>query len=223
VVKAVSFFKRRAGMPVEEFQAYWRSRHPEVVTKLSGVRRYVQSHTRPAAYRSGEPVYDGIAEVWFEDTAAMHALRGTAEMAAVQADEARFIDRSTMGLIIADDHLVKDGPAPPGGAKGIGFVRRKPGMTVEAFQRHWRNVHGPLGAALPTLRRYVQSHTRLSAYDRGRDPAWDGIAIVWFDHSAALRAATTTPEWDRAKADDGNFIAPGPVSFIITTEHVIVA
>jgi len=223
VVKAVSFFKRRAGMPVEEFQAYWRRRHPEVVTKLSGVRRYVQSHTRPAAYQSGEPVYDGIAEVWFEDTAAMHALRGTAEMAAVQTDEARFIDRSTMGLIVADDHVVKDGPAPSGGAKGIGFVRRKPGMTVEAFQRHWREVHGPLGAALPTLRRYVQSHTRLSAYNRGRDPAWDGIAIIWFDDSAALRAATTTPEWDRANADDGNFIAPGPVSFIITTEHVIVA
>jgi uncharacterized protein (TIGR02118 family) len=168
-------------------------------------------------------VYDGIAEVWFEDTAAMHALRGTAEVAAVQADEARFIDRSTMGLIITDDHVITDGPVPPGAAKGAGFVRRKPGMTVEAFQRHWREIHGPLGAALPSLRRYVQSHPRPSAYDRGRDPAWDGIALIWFDDSAALRAATTTPAWERAKADDGNFIAPGPVAFIITTEHVIVA
>ena len=74
MVKALSFFKRRGGMPVEEFQGYWRSRHPDVVTKLPGLRRYVQSHTRPAAYQRGEPVYDGIAEVWFEDTAAMHAL-----------------------------------------------------------------------------------------------------------------------------------------------------
>jgi uncharacterized protein (TIGR02118 family) len=223
MVKALSFFKRRSGMPVEEFQAYWLGRHPDVVTKLPGVRRYVQSHTRPAAYRSGEPVYDGIAEVWFQNTAAMHALRGTAELEAVQADEARFIDRSTMGLIIADDQVVKDDPTSPGAAKGVGFVRRKPDMTVEAFQRHWREVHGPLGAALPGLRRYVQSHVRLSAYHRGRDPAWDGIAIIWFDDSTALRAATSTPEWDRAKADDGNFIAPGPVAFIITTEHVIVA
>jgi uncharacterized protein (TIGR02118 family) len=223
MVKALSFFKRRVGMPVEEFQGYWRSRHPGVVTKLPGIRRYVQSHTRPAAYQRGEPVYDGIAEVWFEDTAAMHALRGTAEVAAVQADEARFIDRSTMGLIITDDHVITDGPVPPGAAKGAGFVRRKPGMTVEAFQRHWREIHGPLGAALPSLRRYVQSHPRPSAYDRGRDPAWDGIALIWFDDSAALRAATTTPAWEQAKADDGNFIAPGPVAFIITTEHVIVA
>jgi uncharacterized protein (TIGR02118 family) len=223
MVKALSFFRRRPGMAVEEFQAYWRNRHPEVVTKLPGVRRYVQSPTRLAAYRSGEPVYDGIAEVWFEDTAAMHALRGTAEVAAVQADEARFIDRSTMGLIITDDHVIKDGPVLSGSAKGVGFVRRKSGMTVEAFQEHWREVHGPLGAALPTLRRYVQSHPRPSAYSRGREPAWDGVAILWFDDSAALRAATATPEWARAKADDGNFIAPGPVSFIITTEHVIVA
>lgn len=222
MVKAVAFFKRRAGMDVEEFQVYWLTRHPEVVTKLGGVRRYVQSHTRLGAYRNGEPVYDGTAELWFEDTAAMRALRDTLEMAAVQADEARFIDRSTMGLIITDDHVVKDGPALPGMAKAVGFVRRKPGMPVEAFQRHWRDVHGPLGAAIPTVRRYVQSHTRLAAYDRGREPAWDGIAIVWFDDSAALRAATATPEWDRAKADDESFIAPGPVSFIITTEHVII-
>lgn len=221
MVKTVAFFKRRVGMAVDEFQAYWRTRHPEVIIKLPGVRRYVQSHTRPAAYRSGEPVYDGIAELWFDNTGAIRALRDTPEIAVVQADEARFIERSTMGLIITDDHVVMDGPVPANAAKGVGFVRRKPGMTVEAFQRHWLTAHGPLGAAIPSLRRYVQSHTRLAAYDRGREPAWDGLAILWFDDSAALRAATATPEWDRAKADDPNFLASGPLTFIITTEHVI--
>jgi uncharacterized protein (TIGR02118 family) len=223
VVKALSFFKRRAGMPVEEFQAYWRARHPDVVTKLPGVRRYVQSHTRTAVYQDGEPVYDGIAEVWFQNTAAMHALRGTPELEAVQADEARFIDRSTMGLIIADDHVIKDDPTPAGAAKGVGFARRKSGMSVEAFQSHWRQVHGPLGASVPGLRRYVQSHTRLSAYDRGRDPAWDGVALIWFDDAAALRAATSSPEWAQVRADESNFVASGSGAFIVTTEHVIVA
>jgi uncharacterized protein (TIGR02118 family) len=198
-IKTVAFFKRRDGMAIDEFQGYWRDRHPEVVTRLPGIRRYVQSHTRAAAYRSGEPVYDGIAEVWFDDTAAMRALRGTPELAAVQADEARFIDPATMGLIITEDHVVKDGPVPAGAAKGVGFVRRKPGMAVADFQRHWLGVHGPLGAAIPTLRRYVQSHTRLAAYGREREPAWDGIASTWFDDSASLRAATATPEWDRSR------------------------
>jgi uncharacterized protein (TIGR02118 family) len=222
MVKALSFFKRRPGMAVDEFQTYWRTRHPEVVTRLSGMRRYVQSHTRPAIYRRGEPIYDGIAELWFDDTTALRALRDTPDLAAVQADEARFIDRSTMGLIVTDDHVVKDGSPPAGAAKGVGFVRRKPGMPVEAFGRHWRDVHGPLGAVIPGVRRYVQSHTRPAAYERGREPAWDGVALIWFDDSAALRAAFQTPEWDRARADDPNFLAAGPTAFIVTTEHVIV-
>src|SRR5262245_3440320 len=211
MVKVVAFFKRRPGMVIEDFQTYWRTRHPEVVTKLLGVRRYVQSHTRLAAYAHGEPVYDGIAELWFDDSAAMRALRDTPEMAAVQADEAQFIDRSTMGLIIADEHVIKDGAVSRDAVKSAGFVKRRPGMSVEAFQRHWLETHGPLDAAIPGMRRFVQSHTRRAAYERGREPAWDGVGLTWFDDGDALRAATETAEWRRAKAEYPNFVAPGAV------------
>jgi uncharacterized protein (TIGR02118 family) len=222
VVKALSFFKRKAGMSVEEFQAYWRRSHPAAVTRLPGVRRYVQSHTRPAGYGKGEPIYDGIAELWFEDTKAMHALRGTKEIAAVEADEAVFIDRSTMRLILTEEHVIKDGPAPPGGVKNVEFITRKPGLAVDEFQRYWREVHGPIAAQIPVIRRYVQSHTRPSAYERGRAPAYDGVAITWFDDTQAMRASAATAEYVRTRADEPSFIAPGDPPFIITTEHVIV-
>jgi uncharacterized protein (TIGR02118 family) len=206
-------------MPVEEFQAYWRQRHPAAVVRLPGVRRYVQSHTRLAGYGKGEPVYDGIAELWFEDTKAMAALRGTKEIEAVEADEAVFIDRSTMRLILTDEHVIKDGPG--GGAKNVEFVTRKPGMAVDEFQRYWRDVHGPLAASIPMIRRYVQSHTRPSAYERGRTPAYDGVAITWFEDTQAMRAAAATTQYARVRADEPNFIA-GDLPIIITTEHVIV-
>jgi uncharacterized protein (TIGR02118 family) len=222
MVKAVSFFKRRAGMPVEEFQAYWLREHPAVVLRLPGVRRYVQSHTLLAGYRKGEPIYDGIAELWFDDTKAMAALRGTKEMEAVTADEAVFIDRGTMGLILTDEHVIKDGPAPPGGAKNVEFVTRKPGLGVDEFQRYWREIHGPLAAQIPMIRRYVQSHTRPSAYERGRTPTYDGVAITWFDDTGAMRASAASAQYPRVRADEPNFIAPGDAPFIITTEHVIV-
>src|SRR5215470_5703622 len=126
MVKAISFFKRKRGMTVEAFQSYWRASHPEVVVKLPGLRRYVQSHTLLAGYRKGEPIYDGIAEIWFDDTGAMRALAGTAAYAAVRADEGKFIEGSTMGLIITEEHVIKDGAAPAGGVKNIEFVTHKP-------------------------------------------------------------------------------------------------
>jgi uncharacterized protein (TIGR02118 family) len=221
VVKAVSFFKRKAGMSVEAFQAYWRTRHPDVVVALPGIRRYVQSHTLLSGYRKGEPVYDGIAEVWFDDTGVMRALVGTLQYAAVQADEARFIERSTMGLIVTEEHVVKDGPVPADGAKNVEFVTRKPDMAVDRFQQYWSRIHGPLAALIPVVRRYVQSHTRRSAYEGGRAPLYDGVAITWFDNTQAMRVSATTPEYARVRADEANFITPDP-PFIITKEHVII-
>ena len=56
--------------------------------------------------------------------------------------------------------------APPRGVKNVEFVTRKPGLAVDEFQRYWREIHGPLAAQIPVIRRYVQSHTRTSAYER---------------------------------------------------------
>ena len=222
VVKAVSFFKRKPGMSVEAFQAYWRTAHPDVVVKLPGIRRYVQSHTLPSGYRKGEPIYDGIAEVWFDDTRAMRALVGTAAYAAVQADEAKFIERSTMGLLVTEERVVKDGPVPENGVKNVEFVTRKPGMSVDLFQQYWSQVHGPLAALIPVVRRYVQSHTRRAAYEAGREPLYDGAALTWFDDTQAMRVSATTQEYAHVRADEANFITPDP-PFIITREHVIIA
>ncbi len=222
MVKALSFFRRKPGMSVEDFQSYWRERHPEAVLELPGIRRYVQSHTLRSGYRKGQPAYDGIAELWFDDTGAMRALAGTAAYAAVRADEARFIDHSTMGLIITEEHVIKDVPAPARAVKNVEFVTRKAGMPVEEFQRYWREIHGPLAARIPVLRRYVQSHTRRAGYEGGRAPAYDGAAITWFDHTDSMRASAATAEYARVRADEPNFIAPDP-PFIITVEHVIAA
>src|SRR5262249_48240872 len=162
----------------------------------------------------------GIAELWFDDTAAMRALGGTPAYAAVETDEARFIDRATMGLIITEEHVIKDGKPTADGVKNVEFVTRRPEMSIDDFQRYWREVHGPLGAQSPGGRRYVKSHTRKSAYERGRTPRYDGIATTWFDDTQSMRVSAGTDEYRRVRADEPNFIAPDP-PFIITKEHVI--
>jgi uncharacterized protein (TIGR02118 family) len=223
MVKVITFIKRKPGMPVEEFQDYWRSRHPDVVTRLPGVRRYVQSHTLLSAYERGEPTYDGIAEVWADDTDALRAMTRSPGNADVQADEARFIDRPTMGVIITEDHVLKDGAVMPDAVKAVTFFTRKPGLSVEDFQRHWLEIHGPIAITLPGLRRYVQSHTRRSAYGAGRVPAYDGAVLTWFDSIDELRRVPGTPEYARVLADAANLLSPAPPPGILTREHVIVA
>jgi len=223
MVKVLTFLKRKPDMSVEDFQRYWLTRHPAVVTRLPGVRRYVQSHTQPSAYKRGEPAYDGIAEVWADDTDALRAMTRSPQNAAVRADEAEFIDRERMGIIVTEEHTVVDGAPGPDAVKAIEFLSRRPGSSIDEFQRHWREAHAPLLARIPGLVRCVLSATRRSAYEAGRAPAHDGATLMWFDSPDALRAAAGSAEYRAAVADRPNFLAPGEPPFIVTGEHVIVA
>jgi len=223
MVKVLTFLKRKAGMSVEDFQRYWLTRHPEVVLRLPGVRRYIQSHTLPSAYRKGEPAYDGIAEVWADGTDALRAMTRSPENAHVQADEANFIDRATMGFVVTEERVIVEGAVGSGAVKAVEFLSRKSGSSVEEFQRHWRDRHTELVARIPGLRRCVLSAPRRSAYEAGRVPAHDGATSMWFDSSNALRAAATSPDYVAAVADRSGFLTPGQPPFIVTQEHVIVA
>ena len=79
--------------------------------------------------------------------------------------------------------MIVDGPA--GGIKSIEFVTRRSDLSVDLFQCHWRDVHGPLAAQAPGLRRYVQNHVVPEAYAVHR-PTHDGYSELWFDDLAAL-------------------------------------
>jgi len=222
MVKVLTFIKRKPGMSVEDFQQYWLTRHPAVVTRLPGVRRYVQSHALPTSYRKGEPAWDGIAEVWADDTDALRAMTRSPANADVQTDEARFIDRTTMGLIVTEDHAVVDDAPGAGAVKAVEFLTRRPDASVDEFQAHWRERHGPILAAVPGLRRCVLSATRRSAYAAGRTPVYDGATLMWFDSAESLRAAAGSAAYAEAVADRARFLAPGSPPFIVTREHVIV-
>jgi len=222
MIKVITCIKRKPGMSVEDFQAYWRTDHAEVVKGLPNLRRYIQSHALPGGYRKGELPYDGIAEIWVDDVDTLRANAGGAAYEAIQRDEENFIDRPNMATILTQEHIIKDGPIPEGAVKNIEFVPRKTGMEVEAFQIYWRDVHGPIAAEIETLRRYVQCHVLLGAYRKLEPPAFDGIPMAWFDNIADMRISGASEPYARTKADEVNFLEPGKIGTILTQEHVIV-
>jgi len=218
MVKLVAFFKRKAGTSVDDFQRHWRTQHAALVVRQAGLRRYVQNHVLPSAYRDHEPDFDGVVEAWFDDVAAMRALAPSREYAAVRADEAVFIEAATMRVVLTDEDIVVDGATHPGDAKMIACLRKRPELSPEQFRKHWREVHGPLAAAVPGNRRYVQCPARLGIYREGRAPAFDGVPMSWFADEAALDAAAASPEYARMRADEANFLAPGRIPFVIARE-----
>ncbi len=93
-------------------------------------------------------------------------------------------------------------------------------MSLDEFSRYWRDVHGPIGRRIPGLRRLVQSHA--VPHPPGMSPpSFDGMAELWFDDMAALKAATRSPEWRASTADEVNFIDETRTALFLTEEHEI--
>jgi uncharacterized protein (TIGR02118 family) len=221
MVKIVAFFKRKPGVTAEAFDRHWSTQHAELVGRLPGLRRYVQNPTLASGYRRREPVYDGVAEAWFDDGDALRVSGASREYAAVKADEASFIDGSSLGSLITDEVVVVDGPERPHAVKLIAFLNRRPDLEPETFQAYWRGQHGPLAAKVPGIERYVQCHVSPGIYRAGREPLFDGVPISWFADAEALRASGSTPEYEAVRRDEANFLAPRPLPFVIASAREI--
>ncbi|HUA01795.1 MAG TPA: EthD domain-containing protein [Candidatus Aquilonibacter sp.] len=104
--------------------------------------------------------------------------------------------------------------------KVVYCVTKKVGLTDEEFFRYWRDVHGPIGARIPHLRRLVQSH-RIAVSSDAHAPDYDGVAELWFDDEAALLAARQSPEWRASSEDETHFIDPSRTAYFVTREHAI--
>lgn len=101
--------------------------------------------------------------------------------------------------------------------KRLGILRKKEGMTQDAFENHWLHTHAVLCAKLPGLRRYS-----VNLVERGRFPKfdYDGFSELWFDSEDDLKAAFASPEGVTLLADLPNFA--GDIDPIISVETQVV-
>jgi len=99
-------------------------------------------------------------------------------------------------------------------------ITKKAGLTDQEFFDYWKDIHGPIGARIPGLRRLVQSH-RLTVPGDKYQPDYDGVAELWFDDMEALLAARQSPQWQAASQDEVNFIDHKKVAYFVTEEHII--
>jgi len=220
MIKAIYFIKRRPGMVLADFREYWLKDHSALVLKVPGLVKYLQSHTMDAGYRKHEPIYDGIASLWYENLEDMRATANTPISHETLADDEKFLDMSKFAFILTKERVQKENPIEAGMPKMVAFLKKRPELSVEQFQARWNSPHGKLGSAVPGARRYVQNHPLPTSYKNGRTPRWDGVAEVWFENEDAMRSNADTPQYKAVLADEPNFLAED-AKFIITTERVI--
>jgi uncharacterized protein (TIGR02118 family) len=97
MIKTIGLLTRKSGWTHEQFMKHWVGTHAPLAHKVPGLRRYVQNHisgerTRPDIEATAVEI-DGIAELWFDDQAALETASRTPEMKALHADGALFIGR----------------------------------------------------------------------------------------------------------------------------------
>jgi uncharacterized protein (TIGR02118 family) len=98
--------------------------------------------------------------------------------------------------------------------------RKRSGMSDADFDSYWRDVHGPIGARIPGLRRFTQSRAIQLPGD-ARAPDFDGIVELWFDDERSPIEARKSAEWRESGLDEENFLDPGSTMYAVTEEREI--
>jgi uncharacterized protein (TIGR02118 family) len=92
MIKSLSLLTRKSSMSKEEFRRVWLGEHAPLVHAVPQVRRYVLSFVLDEPTRPDVPMQamnvDAVAELWYDDVAAMKAAAASPEMKAVQANGA---------------------------------------------------------------------------------------------------------------------------------------
>lgn len=75
---------------------------------------------------------------------------------------------------------------------------------IEAFEEHYNEVHAPLAADVPNLKKLIT--TRASEGLEGSDPAFYRSAEMVFESEEALHEAEQSEEWTAVREDAGEII-----------------
>lgn len=117
------------------------------------------------------------------------------------------------------------------------YIRRKPGMSVEGFQKYWRENHGPLWAKFADVlgvRRYTQIYDNpddsiaeyLKAGYRVTGEPYDGLSVACWSEIAVLEKALATKEgsaaWQAIFEDERAFIDQGSSMLSFGTDHAVI-
>jgi uncharacterized protein (TIGR02118 family) len=106
------------------------------------------------------------------------------------------------------------------GITRVFIARRRPDLSVEEFQRHWRGRHAEITLTFPDISRYVQNH---AVQRDGRSivtyPGFDVFSELDFESADAMDASWSSPEYVKGLEDENNFMDPRWSTVLVGVRH----
>lgn len=221
------FASPRPGMTEAEFQKYWLEIHAvRYASKIKQIKKYlIDTRIDFSGDRGADPMFGGIAEIWLNnDKEQLESLQSPEFLEGARLDEPKWAAFWKTLVLDTDAHVLLEGPPPvrePTGVKTVILLRRKEGLTVEAFRKYALEKHAKLNLAVPGLRRLVYGTTRDGWYGFG-EPRFDMVSQFWFDDLPALEKAMTSPEMAACREDDKNFVEMRYLFVMAVKEHWVI-
>ncbi len=102
------------------------------------------------------------------------------------------------------------------------FAHPKPGMSEQAFQDYWLNVHAvEYASKIPQIRRYLVD-TRIPCGTEPDNPLFSGVAEIWLKNEEEQLASLQSKEFlEGARRDEPRWAAFWRTVALDTTAHVV--
>ncbi|MBM3157300.1 MAG: EthD family reductase [Chloroflexi bacterium] len=105
--------------------------------------------------------------------------------------------------------------------KAMSLLKRKPGITLDEFARHYEEVHVPLAMKHFPFKKYVRNY--VSKPEEAEEPWFDCITEVWFETMKDCQAAAEFSASESYKVisdDEEKFMDRGKIVAFIVDERV---
>jgi uncharacterized protein (TIGR02118 family) len=214
-VRSFAFIPKKQGVSDDEFAAYWREVRPRRSGGLANAAGMSQSLMLADKVDDSPRFFNGVVEAWDLEQSAADLQRALSSPEKVYAESSRFMDLEHIVVLSGVENIVQWGPAHIDLKKilrALWVVCRKPGMSLEAFQDHWRHKHAPLVPRTPSMVRYIQYHVSERQCGAGM-PDFDGVAELSWNNLEEYRESWQSYQMQHEQFPDmPNFLDPARIT-----------
>lgn len=223
MIKLVTFQKRMPSLDRSGFEERWRTIHGPIAAAFPGLRGYMLGFSLDA----GEPLADGIAQLWFDSREACQASYASEIGRRGSADASRWLARREH-LLASEEWLKRAGPLSDTPFKVVLCVKRAGGLARGAFLDRLRataraGLCAATGAAQARLS-LDEAGLLLNSRVEGAltlvagEAPYDALVELWFATRAQADAGRARLEQWRIDSLGGDV---GRREDALLTEHVV--